>query len=78
MLPGRDGLDVCRELRARRTVPIIILSARSGVEERAEGILAGANDYVTKPFSARDLLDRVRMIVQRARHAQGAREIPRT
>jgi len=78
MLPGRNGLDVCRELRARRTTPIIILSARSGVEERAEGLLAGATDYVTKPFSARDLLDRVRTIVQRARHAQGARETPLT
>jgi two-component system, OmpR family, response regulator len=65
MLPGRTGLDVCRDLRSRGTVAIIMLSAPSGAEDRAEALLAGADDYVTKPFSARDLLARVRTIVPR-------------
>jgi two-component system, OmpR family, response regulator len=72
MLPGRNGLDICRDLRARGPVPIIILSAQSGEDEKAAGLLAGADEYTTKPFSARNLLDRVRAIVQRSRRSDAA------
>ena len=62
MLPGRDGLDLLESLRgnpATATVPIILLSARAGEEAKVEGLRAGANDYMVKPFSARELLARV-------------------
>jgi signal transduction histidine kinase/DNA-binding response OmpR family regulator len=62
MLPGRSGLDLVRELRAQEhvaRVPVIVLTARSGTDATAEGFEAGADDYVTKPFSAQELLSRV-------------------
>ena len=62
MLPGRSGLDLVRELRAQEhvaRVPVIVLTARSGTDAIAEGFEAGADDYVTKPFSAQELLSRV-------------------
>jgi two-component system OmpR family response regulator len=56
MLPGRDGLSVIRELRERRQkVPVIILSAKSDVEDRVKGLSVGADDYLTKPFSFAEL-----------------------
>lgn len=62
MLPGRSGIEVCRALRtAGQTAPIIMLSARSSVNERTEGLLAGADDYVIKPFAFSELLARVRV-----------------
>ncbi len=69
MLPGLSGTEVCRRLRAEpatRDVPIIMLSARSGEIDRVVGFEVGADDYVTKPFSARELLLRVRAVLRRA------------
>jgi DNA-binding response OmpR family regulator len=61
MLPGRDGMEVLREVRAARpTLPVIMLTARSEVADRVEGLDLGATDYVTKPFSFEELLARIR------------------
>jgi DNA-binding response OmpR family regulator len=61
MLPGRDGIEVLREVRAARpTLPVIMLTARSEVADRVEGLDLGATDYVTKPFSFEELLARIR------------------
>ena len=66
-LPGAlDGLGVCRELRAHSDVPIIMLTARDGEIDRVLGLEMGADDYVTKPFSPRELVARVRAILRRA------------
>jgi two-component system OmpR family response regulator len=67
MLPGRDGLEVCRELRARSDVPIVMLTALGGEVDRILGLELGADDYVVKPFSARELLVRIRNLVRRAK-----------
>ena len=66
MLPDGSGLDVCRELRAGSTVPIIILSARGEEADRVVGLELGADDYVVKPFSAREVIARVRAVLRRA------------
>ncbi len=71
MLPGKDGLDVCRELRARSDVPVIVLTARGEEADRVMGLELGADDYVAKPFSARELLARIRALVRRARGRAG-------
>ncbi len=69
MLPGKDGLTVCRELRAGGSdVPVLMLTARDAVEARVEGLDAGADDYLTKPFDFRELLARVRALTRRDRH----------
>jgi DNA-binding response OmpR family regulator len=65
-LPGIDGFEVCRRLRARSGVPILILSARDDEIDRVAGLEAGADDYVTKPFSPRELVARVKAILRRA------------
>ncbi len=66
-LPGAlDGLDVCRQLRAASDVPIIMLTARDGEIDRVLGLEMGADDYVTKPFSPRELVARVKAILRRA------------
>jgi two-component system OmpR family response regulator len=66
MLPGRDGLSVCRELRkAGVWSPILMLTARDGVEDRVAGLDCGADDYLTKPFSFAELLARLRALVRR-------------
>ena len=65
MLPGMDGLDVARRLRARSDVPIIMLTARVEEADRIEGLEVGAGDYVIKPFSARELEARVRAVLRR-------------
>jgi DNA-binding response OmpR family regulator len=68
-LPGRDGIQVCRELRAARVdTPILMLTARTLVEQRVEGLDAGADDYLTKPFAVTELLARVRALVRRRIH----------
>ena len=80
MLPDGSGFDVCRELRARSRVPIIMLTARGEEADRVAGLELGADDYVVKPFSARELVARVRAVLRRAaeageRKAEGATEI---
>jgi len=65
MLPGPDGLEVCRRLRAESAVPIIMLTAKGGELERVVGLELGADDYVTKPFSPRELVARVRAVLRR-------------
>jgi DNA-binding response OmpR family regulator len=65
-LPGIDGFEVCRRLRARTAVPILMLSARDDEVDRVAGLEAGADDYVTKPFSPRELVARVKAILRRA------------
>ncbi len=66
MLPGGSGLDVCREIRAFSDVPIIVLSARDSEADKVAGLELGADDYVTKPFSIRELIARVRSHLRRA------------
>ncbi len=66
MLPGMSGLDVCREIRARSAVPIVILTAKDAEADKVAGLELGADDYVTKPFSMRELVSRVRAHLRRA------------
>lgn len=65
-LPGLDGLEVCRRLRVFSTAPVIMLTARAGEGDKVTGLEVGADDYVTKPFSPRELLARVRAQLRRA------------
>src|SRR6476620_7748785 len=79
MLPGLDGLTVCRRLRERSVVPIVMLTARAEETDRVLGLEMGADDYVTKPFSVRELLARVRAHLRRMellRQADRAGEEP--
>ena len=71
MLPGRDGIEVTRELRARTDVPIVMVTARGEEADRVLGLEVGADDYVTKPFSPRELLARIRATVRRVRGQAG-------
>lgn len=65
MLPGLSGTEVCRALRARSSVPVIMLTARDGEIDKVVGLELGADDYVTKPFSARELIARIRAVLRR-------------
>jgi two-component system alkaline phosphatase synthesis response regulator PhoP len=74
MLPGRDGMDVTREVRRRGQTPILMLTARSDDIDRIVGLEVGADDYLTKPFNPRELVARVKAILRRSDPAlQGAR-----
>jgi len=64
-LPGLDGLEVCRQLRDDGDVPILILTARDGVDARVEGLDSGADDYLVKPFERQELLARIRALLRR-------------
>lgn len=66
-LPGMDGIDVCRAIRRDSDVPIIMLTARDGEADRLIGLELGADDYITKPFSPRELIARVRAVLRRTR-----------
>ena len=66
MLPGLDGMEVCRELRETSDVPVIMLTARVEEADRLAGLDLGADDYVTKPFSSKELAARVRAVLRRA------------
>jgi Response regulators consisting of a CheY-like receiver domain and a winged-helix DNA-binding domain len=66
MLPGFDGVEVCRRIRATMATPIIMLTALGSTDERIEGLEAGADDYLAKPFSPRELLLRVQSILKRS------------
>jgi two-component system response regulator RegX3 len=72
MLPDGSGFDVCRELRARSRVPIIMVTARGDEADRIVGLELGADDYVVKPFSARELVARIRAVLRRAEVAVAA------
>ncbi|MFJ5552192.1 response regulator transcription factor [Streptomyces sp. NPDC093225] len=72
MLPGIDGLEVCRRLRADRPVPVIMLTARGDEDDRIAGLELGADDYVTKPFSPRELVLRVESVLRRSRAGSAA------
>ncbi|MCL6522918.1 MAG: response regulator transcription factor [Firmicutes bacterium] len=72
MLPGLDGLEVCRRIRARSAVPILILTARGEEADRLLGLELGADDYMVKPFSVRELAARIRAILRRSGGRQGA------
>ena len=74
MLPGLDGLEVCRSLREESDVPILLLTARSGDADKVLGLDLGADDYVVKPFSPRELMARVRALLRR--RARDAGEQP--
>jgi two-component system response regulator RegX3 len=65
MLPGKSGLEVCRELRQRSEVPVIMLTAKDAEVDKVVGLEIGADDYVTKPFSARELVARIRAVLRR-------------
>ncbi len=67
MLPGEDGLTLCRDLRAKSEIPIIMLTARGDETDRIVGLELGADDYVAKPFSPRELLARIKSVLRRAR-----------
>jgi two-component system, OmpR family, response regulator ResD len=66
MLPGMDGLEVCRQLRATAPIPVIMLTARGDEEDRVIGLELGADDYLAKPFSPRELTARVKAVLRRA------------
>jgi DNA-binding response OmpR family regulator len=68
MLPGLDGLELCRWIRARSDLPVIMLTARGEEADRIVGLELGADDYVAKPFSPRELAVRVRAVLRRAEH----------
>jgi two-component system response regulator MprA len=72
LMPGMDGLEVCRTIRrAGNRVPVLMLTARTQVEDRVEGLDAGADDYVTKPFALEELLARLRALLRRAANGSG-------
>jgi two-component system response regulator MprA len=70
MLPGIDGLEVCRRLRAASDVPILMLTAKETIEDRVIGLDAGADDYLVKPFAFDELMARVRALLRRAQPAK--------
>ncbi|MGO8687325.1 MAG: response regulator [Candidatus Dormibacteria bacterium] len=76
-LPGLDGLDVARALRRDGDVPIIMLTARTEETDRVAGLELGADDYVTKPFSAREMVARVRAVLRRSSGARAEQEVVR-
>src|SRR5882724_1687966 len=75
MLPGMSGTDVCRALRQRSAVPVIMVTARDGEIDKVVGLELGADDYVTKPYSARELIARIRAVLRRGGEAGGDGEL---
>lgn len=70
MLPGMDGLEVCRRIRAASDVPILMLTAKETIEDRVTGLDAGADDYLVKPFAFDELMARVRALLRRSQPSQ--------
>src|SRR5712671_7334493 len=66
MLPAHDGMEVCRRIRAWASTPILMLTARQGEEDRIAGLELGADDYLVKPFSPREVVSRVKAILRRS------------
>ena len=75
MMPGLPGLEVCRQLRARSNVPIIMLTARDSEIDKVVGLEIGADDYVTKPFSQRELVARIRAVLRRGQDVDLALDV---
>src|SRR5262245_42006549 len=73
MLPGKNGFDVCKEMRRTSDIPILMLTARGAVIDRVLGLELGADDYLAKPFEPRELLARVQAILRRGRRLEEAR-----
>ncbi|MBB1255791.1 response regulator transcription factor [Streptomyces alkaliterrae] len=73
-LPDRDGIEVCRQLRARGSVPVIAVTARGGEPDRVRGLRSGADDYVVKPFSAAELLARIEAVLRRSMPRRAAED----
>ena len=78
LLPGLDGLEVCRRIQAERPVPVLVLTARDDETDLLVGLAVGADDYMTKPFSPRELVARVRALLRRVERAgrSGAGQLP--
>jgi two-component system response regulator MprA len=72
LMPNMDGLAACRAMRAKSSVPILMLTARGAVDERVEGLEAGADDYLTKPFAVIELIARVRALLRRSGSEENA------
>ncbi len=77
MMPGEDGISLTRDLRARMTTPILLLTARSETGNRIEGLEAGADDYLAKPFEPKELLLRINAILRRVPQAKAAETGPK-
>lgn len=77
MLPGMDGYQVCREVRAKYSLPIIMLSAKGEVFDKVLGLELGADDYIEKPFDAKELVARVKAVLRRYKPASQAPEVPK-
>lgn len=75
MMPGMGGLEVCRELRQRSEVPVIMLTARGDEVDKVVGLELGADDYLTKPFSHRELLARIRAVLRRSQNTAETADI---
>ncbi len=75
MMPGMDGLEVCRRIRAHSRVPILMLTAKGDEADRVVGLELGADDYVAKPFSPRELLARLRAVLRRTQPVGGTSEL---
>jgi DNA-binding response OmpR family regulator len=73
MLPGIDGLEVCRRIQSERRVPVVMLTARDDETDLVVGLSVGADDYITKPFSPRELVARIRAVLRRAEDAREGR-----
>ncbi|MHA7964523.1 response regulator transcription factor [Paenibacillus sp. CAU 1782] len=70
MLPGRDGLDICREIRSLKQTPVMMITARDSINDRVSGLDSGADDYLPKPFAIEELLARIRVIFRRQEVAE--------
>jgi DNA-binding response OmpR family regulator len=75
MLPGMDGFETCRTLRKQSTVPVIMVTARSDTHDVVAGLEAGADDYVTKPFVAKELAARIRALLRRSRPTEAGASV---
>ncbi|MCY9786135.1 response regulator transcription factor [Nocardiopsis sp. EMB25] len=76
MLPGLSGTEVCRTLRQKSSVPVIMLTAKDSEIDKVVGLELGADDYVTKPFSSRELVARIRAVIRRHETSDGAEPLP--
>ncbi|MBM4486079.1 response regulator [Rhodococcus hoagii] len=75
MLPGMSGTDVCKQLRAKSSVPVIMVTARDSEIDKVVGLELGADDYVTKPYSARELIARIRAVLRRGADNEAATDV---